>query len=409
MTKRTEIFRLSNGMTVIGEPMDSVGSVAFDFFLPAGVSVIPQGLCGVSMVIKDWIFRGAGENSSRKLTDKLDSLGLHRGEKVDSKHIIVGAALEAGNITEALNLYADIILRPRLEADQFDFSKQLALAELEGLNDDPRQKTSLKLREHFYPGPLGRSPLGIKNELESLTAEKTAELIGEYFDISRAIFSIAGKYDFEKICTQIETLFGSEKTKSKSPVFETDYTPGYAYEKYDGAQVHIGLMCPTVGPEHESYYDVRVAVAILSGGMSARLFTEVREKRGLCYAIGAGYKCIKEMAGVSCYAGTTPEKAQETYDVIIAEFGRLVAGISEEELARAKAGLKSALVMQSESSSARSINAGNDYHILGRVRSLDEIKEQIENVTIESVMKFLRENPFEKFTVVTIGSKEIKI
>ena len=134
-------------------------------------------------------------------------------------------------------------------------------------------------------------------------------------------------------------------------------------------------MTATVPLGDEDYYDVRVAVSVLSGGMSARLFTEVREKRGLCYAIGARYHGLKDAAGLLCYAGTTPEKAQETLDVIVAEFNRLSEGITEEEIQRAKVGLKSALIMQSESSGARAGGIGSDYHLLCRVRSLDEIKE----------------------------------
>jgi predicted Zn-dependent peptidase len=141
--------------------------------------------------------------------------------------------------------------------------------------------------------------------------------------------------------------------------------------------------------------------------MSARLFTEVREKRGLCYAVGAQYHGLKEAAGIACYAGTTPEKAQETLDVITVEFNRLAEGIGEEEIERAKVGLKSALILQSESSSSRAGAIGSDYYMLGRVRSLDEIKDKIEETSVDSVSGFLRNNKFKDFTVVTIGPKEI--
>jgi predicted Zn-dependent peptidase len=143
--------------------------------------------------------------------------------------------------------------------------------------------------------------------------------------------------------------------------------------------------------------------------MSARLFKEVREKRGLCYAVGARYHGLKEAAGIACYAGTTPEKAQETLDVIIEQFNRLSEGISEEELARAKVGLKSSIIMQSESSSSRAGRIGGDYYLLGRVRSLDEIKNKIEQTTVDSVLDFLRNNKFKDFTAVTIGPKELKV
>lgn len=110
-----------------------------------------------------------------------------------------------------------------------------------------------------------------------------------------------------------------------------------------------------------------------------------------------------------CYAGTTPDKAQETLDVIIAEFNRLGDGISQEELERAKVGLKSSLILSSESSSSRAGGIGGDYYMLERVRSLEEIKTKIEEITVASVLEFLKNNKFDDFTVVTIGPKEVTV
>jgi len=143
--------------------------------------------------------------------------------------------------------------------------------------------------------------------------------------------------------------------------------------------------------------------------MSARLFTEVREKRGLCYAIGASYHGLKEAAGITCYAGTVPQTAQQTLDVIIEQFDRLKEDISDEEIARAKVGLESALIMSSESSASRAAHIAADYYILSRVRSLDEIKQRIEQTSKESVLKFLRENCFIDYTVVTIGPEKVTV
>lgn len=122
----------------------------------------------------------------------------------------------------------------------------------------------------------------------------------------------------------------------------------------------------------------------------------------------ASYHGLKNAAGINCYAGTTPQKAQETLDVITAEFNRLGDGINEEEMERAKVGLKSSLVLHSESSASRAAGIGSDYYILGKVRSLDEIKNKIEQTTVDSVLDFLRRNRFRDFTIVTIGPKEIK-
>jgi len=409
MAEKFDIHTLKNGMVLLGEPMEAVESVAFDFMLPAGAACLPEGCCGAAGVIADWVFRGAGKRDSRQLSDALDGLGLVRGRSVGASHLAIGATLEAGNLGPALDLHADIILKPHLKQDQFELARQLAVDEVLSLDDDPRQKVMLKLREQFYPSPLGRSTVGEIAELKALTPEMSRSIVKDGFNISQTIFSVAGKYDFDAICRQMEKLFKTGRRKGIEPITLGCKGGKYTHIDNDGAQVHIGLMTEMVKPDDEDYYNARVAISVLSGGMSARLFTEVREKRGLCYAIGARYHGLKEAAGVICYAGTTPDKAQETLDCIIGEFNRLGDGISDEEIARAKVGLKSALILQSESSSSRAGAIGSDYDILGRIRSLDEIKDRIEQTTADSVLGFLQNNTFRDFTVVTIGPKPVKV
>ena len=396
-------------MVLLGEKMEAVASVAFDFMLPAGAALLPDGCCGAGGVIAEWIFRGAGDRNSRQLGDALDGLGLARSRSVGSSHITVGAALEAGNLAQTLDLYADIILKPSLEDDQFELARQLAIDGVLSLDDEPRHKVMLKLREKFYPSPLGRSSVGDIAELKALTTEKTKQIIKDNFNLSQTIFAVAGKYDFDAVCQQIERLFKTERQENAGQVKIGSKAGKYTHLDNDGAQVHIGLMTGTVKATDEDYYNARVAVSVLSGGMSARLFTKVREERGLCYAIGARYHSLKEAAGIMCYAGTTPDKAQETLDVIIQQFNELGDGISEEEIQRAKVGLQSSLILSSESSSSRAGSIAGDYYMLGRVRSLDEIKEKIEETSVDSVLGFLRSNKFKDFTVVTIGPKQVTV
>jgi predicted Zn-dependent peptidase len=181
----------------------------------------------------------------------------------------------------------------------------------------------------------------------------------------------------------------------------------YSHFLSEGAQVHIGLMTPVPTIDSDIYYELAAAVSILSGSMSSRLFTEVREKRGLCYAVGASYKTLKDYAGISCYAGTTPDKAQQTIDVILEQFKTLKDGITADELQRAKVGLKTSLIMQSESTNARCSSIAADHFLLGRVRELAEIREKIEALTTDSISDALQQHPFKDFTIVTIGSKAI--
>ncbi len=409
MEQKTDKHVLGNGMVLLGEPMGGVESVAFDFFLPAGAAVMPEGTCGVANVICDWIFRGAGARNNRQFGDALDGLGLHRSDSVGSSHLSMGAALESSNLGEALALHADAIRRAHLSDEEFAPAKQLAIEGALALDDEPRQKVMLELRKRFYPTPLGRSTTGEIEDLERLTADRTREIVKTRFDVGETIFTVAGKYDFATVVEQMEALFADCDDLRQDAVQTGTRAGKYTHIPNEGSQVHIGVMTDAVPFTHEDYYNVRMATSVLSGGMSARLFTEVREKRGLCYAIGARYHSLKEAAGVMCYAGTTPDKAQETLDVTIAEFKRLAKGINNEELERAKVGLKSSLVMQSESSGSRAGAIGSDYYMLGRVRSLDEIKERIEATTVDSIAECLKRKPFKDFTVVTIGPREIRV
>lgn len=409
MTQEFDRYTLGNGMVVLGEPMKTVATSAFGLMIPCGASRLEDGCSGAGHVISDWMFRGAGNRSSRELSDAIDGLGLHRGCSVGSSHLTLGAVCEAGNLSSALDIYADIVLRASLDEKEFEPARQLAIESVLGLDDDPRQKVMIELRKRFYPKPLGNSTLGSIEDLENLTAERVRGIISEHFNISETIFCVAGKYDFAALCKQLEKLFGEQKERTCKAITVQDDGQDYKHIGNDGAQVHIALMTSTVKPTDAQYYDALVAVSVLSGGMSARLFTEVREKRGLCYAIGAKYHGLKEAAGIACYAGTMPETAQETADVIISEFKRLSQGITEDELDRAKVGLMSSTILSSESSSSRSGTIGSDYYVLGHVRSLDEIKAAIDRVSVSSVMGYLQANPFEKFTAVSIGPRPIEV
>lgn len=354
MSELPQFDRLSNGMIVLGEPMDHVESTAFVFLVPCGSARLPKGCSGAGNVILDWMFRGAGDRTTRQLIDAMDGLGLHRHCSITSHHLLFGAALEASRLQPALDLYGDILLRPKLESDQFEPSRELALQELEGIEDEPRQKVMMLLFERFYPDPLGRPSLGTVRDLRQLTPETVRKILDRNFVPSKGLFSIAGRYDFDRVCVQLEALFGSSVGPKKTASIRIGTTGEfYHHVAHDGAQVHIGLMTPAVPITHPDYYHAMAAVSVLSGSMSSRLFTEVREKRGLCYAVGARYHTLRDIAGISCYAGTTPDKAQETLDVVIGEFRRLREGIMEDELQRVKVGLKSTLILQSESTTSR--------------------------------------------------------
>ena len=215
--------------------------------------------------------------------------------------------------------------------------------------------------------------------------------------------------DFDSVCRQMEKLYAEAPAVHRKPLLPQTATRGYRHIPNEGAQVHIGFMTEVPPFGCESYYQILAAVSVLSGGMSSRLFTEVREKRGLCYAVGARYHTLRQHAGIAGYAGTTPDKAQQTLDVALNEFRRLRQGITADEMDRAQVGLKSSLVMQNESTSARAARLASDQFLLNRVRPLEEIRESIECLSVDSIEAFLAGPLFENFTIVSIGPKELKV
>ena len=409
MPQQVSQHTFANGLTLLAERMEHVRSAALNVLVPAGCVYDPPGYLGLASVLSDLITRGAGKRDSRELTLALDNLGLDRDESVGSMQMRFWGATLASNLPAALEIYADILRRPHLPAEEMDAVKALALQDLQGLEDEPRQKILVELRRHHYPPPLGQDRRGTEEGIEKLNAKVLRSHFQKRFQPRGTILSVAGNIEWEPLRKQVERLFGDWKGEA-----DTSLRLGTAAAKRnhlpkETTQTQIGIAYDSVPIGHDDYYSAMGAVNVLSGGMSARLFTEVREKRGLCYAVWASYQTFKDRACVVCYAGTTNERAQETLDVTVSELKRLQEGIEDEEVARVRAGLKSSLIMQEESTSARAGSLASDWYYLGRVRTFDEIQAAINGLTPTSIVGHLRRCPPRDFTIITLGPKPLDL
>ena len=398
-----------NGLTLLGEQMPGMQSAAMTLLLPAGSSTDPVDRLGSATVLSDLVLRGAGPRDSRQLTDYLDSLGLQRSSSVGIHHTRFSAAALSEKVMQGLPVYADIVRRAHLPQQGFEAARDLALQALEGLEDDPRGKLLVKLREWHFPSPFGRSAMGRKDNLEKLTVELCKADYGRRYHSRDSILALAGNIDFNRIRDEIEKQFG-DWNGTAPPTLEVMPPPGnYHHERQESEQTHIGIAYPSIPETHDDYYTVRLALEVLSGGMSGRLFTEIREKRGLVYNVWAGYSSLKDQGSILGYAGTSNDRAQATLDCFIAELHRLSDGVTDAELERAKTGLKASTIMQGESTSARAGAIAHDYFIRGRIRTLEEIKDAIDAVTVDHVNAYLKQHKAGPFTIVTVGPKELKL
>lgn len=398
-----------NGLTLLCERMAGVRSAGMTLLVPGGVSADGPGQVGTASVLSDLVLRGAGKRDSRGVTDHLDYLGLQRSSTVGTYHSRFGAAAVASKILEALPVYADIVQRAHLPQDGFDAAKDLSLQALAGVDDEPRQKLLIKLREKHFPSPLGRNGMGEKEDLERLTLEDARRTYKTNFVAKGAILSIAGDVDFGKFHAAVEKEFGAMPMGGPTAMALVEPTVKYHFERQESEQTHIGIAYPSIPETHPDYYTARMATEVLSGGSSGRLFTEVREKRALCYAVWAGYTSLQGIGAIMGYAGTSNERAQATLDTFVAELHRLSDGVTEAELSRAKVGMKSSLIMSGESTSARGGALAHDWFARGRLRTLGEIANAIDAVNVEGVNAYLRKSRPGPFTVVIVGPKELKI
>jgi predicted Zn-dependent peptidase len=402
------IHTFANGLTLLAERMEHVRSAAVNFLVPAGCSYDPPKTFGLASVLAEMITRGAGNRDSRELSLAMDNLGLDRSESVGQLHMRFWGATLARNIPAALELYADVLRRPHLPDDELEPVQALMLQDLQALEDEPKGKVMVELRRRHWPDPLSRDRRGTPAGLQALTPKAVRAYYKARFGPRDMILSVAGNIEWELLREQAERLFGDWQGGGH-PRLELAPAPGgRSHLAMDKTQTQIALAYPSVPFGHADYYAAQGAVQVLSGGMGARLFTEVREKRGLCYSVYASYQTFKDRACVLVYAGTTNERAQETLDVTVRELRRLEEGVNADEIERVQAGLKSSVIMQEESTSARAGALASDWYYLGRVRPVEEIQAAINSLSPRKIVDHVREYPARNCTIVTLGPSALK-
>lgn len=409
MPQKIYTHHLSNGMVLLGEAMDWLESAAFSLLIPAGCRYDPAGRGGLSNFACEMTQRGCGSRDSHQFVDDLELLGADTSSNVANAHTSFGGAMPHDSLLDTLSIYADLVRRPHLPADQIEDARLVCLQEVRSVEDDFSQQVFEELRMLRYGDPCGRAAHGSYESVESITADDVRSFFESMYRPNNTILSVAGKIDWPRLKDHVEQLFSDWEPSDPAEINEVPATLQNRHLPNESSQTHIGVAYESVPYSHKDYFQARGAVGVLSDGMSSRLFTEVREKRGLCYAVYASCHSLRDRGSVLCYAGTTTERAQETLDVLLGELKRLSDGIEADELDRLKAKIKSSLIMQQESSPARSSSMCGDWYHLGRIQTMDELATVIDNLSCESINAYLAEHPARDMKVVTLGADELEI
>ncbi len=409
MTQKIFNHSFDNGLTLVAEEMPWLESAAFALLMPAGCVYEPAKKLGLASLTCEMSQRGAGDRDSRQFLADLENLGADSSASVSIAHTSVGGAMPAESLPQVLSIFADLVQRPHLPADQLEDARLGCLQEVKAIEDDLAQKTMQQLRRSHYPDPWGRNTQGTEATLSSVTIKDVKQYFQQLYSPRDAILSVAGKIDWPKLKADVEKLFGNWAAKPQAPLTPAPPTREYCHLPTDSSQTHIGIATDAVPYTHPDYFQIRGAIGVLSDGMSSRLFTEVREKRGLVYTVFASLHSLRERGSIMAYAGTTAERAQETLDVMLAELNRLYDGITADEIDRLKGRIKRALIIQQESSPSRAGSIALDWYYLSRVRTMPELSQIIDNLTADSINAYLAAHRPSHFTITTVGRDKLQV
>lgn len=395
---------LPSGVKLAVERLPSVQSAAFTVLVPLGSAHDPAGRSGRAALLCEMMLRGAGGRDARALTEAMDALGMERDVDHGADALTVSGSLLARDLDQGLALARDILLDPSLSEEELEPAREGCLLELMGIEDNPSEKLFVELRRRYFPHPWGQPLKGDEAGLAALTCDdlrQAAHLLGP----RGAVVAVAGRVDPHAVRDRVADLFARWPAEGVEPVTGSaaaealsDHVP-----KEGGAQVQIGMAWPGLPLDHPDYPKAALAATILSGGMSGRLFVEVREKRGLVYSVHAWHTTRRGRGDYFVYAGTTPDRAAECLAVLRAELEGLARGVTAAELEKARTQARSHFVMRLESTHARADAMAAQLHEIGRVRTPDEVLEALGAVTLEDLNRWLATRSLDGLRTLTLG------
>lgn len=402
--------RLNNGLVVLVEEIPHLQSAAYSLLIPGGMVADCPSQQGASLLLAELTCRGAGQYDSRQLSDALESLGVRQSVSVSQLHYVYQGTLMAEQLNFLLDLLAVMVLQPHLAAEEIDNIRSILFQDIDVLHDNPARRVMVELDSMYYPEPYNRPYVGTKEGMNSVTRDMLAEQWQRIYRADGSVLSIAGNIKAVDVIKEVKRCFSSWQGVASQPQPLGDFPEKrYQHIQSDSAQLQIALAYPSAKVGDQDYYVAKVANGVLSGGMFGRLFTEVREKRGLCYAVYSRHVANALYGTSQAYAGTTADRAQDTLDTLLTVLSSLAGTVEAQEIARSKTNLKSSLIIGEESAASRAASNASDWVNLKRVRSLEEVLDCIAAVSAEEIDRYMKCYAPKDFSLVTLGNRCLQV
>jgi len=380
---------LSNGLVVITETMQHIRSVSVGIWIRNGSRREVPSENGLAHFLEHMVFKGTERRSAEDIAREMDSVGGMLDAFTSKEQICFNAKVLDEHLPIAFDVIADLVLRPKLDADDVRKERQVVLEEIKMDLDNPEYLLHDIFTRGFWPEhALGRPILGTPETVRNFSREALRRRYQDWFAPDHLVITAAGNVTPQQVLELAEKEFGQLQPSGH---LEPESVPATAAPinletKRDLEQVHLCVGVPSIPLAHERRFAVAVLNNLLGGGMSSRLFQNIREKQGLAYAVFSELTPYSDAGMLSVYAGTAKETVGQVLDLTIAEFRAMKESpVTEEELLRAKNHLKGSLMLSLESTSSRMSNLARQELYFHRFTSLDEIISSINAVTREDL------------------------
>ena len=382
-----QISRLSNGMRVVTERMPRVETVALGVWVTAGSRHEREQEHGISHLLEHMAFKGTTRRSARAIAEEIEQVGGDLNAATSIEMTSYYARILKGDVRLALDILADILLDPRLDPDELAREQEVVLQEIAGARDSPDDVAYDLAQEAAFSGQaIGRPILGTPESVSGITVRDLKAFLKRWYTPERMVIGAAGQVDHAVVVRHAEALFGGLDRKSTPSRAKARWVGGTRASPRSFEQSHL-----IVGFEGPSYRDrdffaAQVLSGLLGGGMSSRLFQEVRERRGLAYSIYSSCWGLDDTGMFSVHAATGPSSMTELIDVVGHELNRVAAERAQpSEVQRAKAQLKAGLLMSLESPGARAEQIARQVIVHNRVLDTEELVQRVDAVSADRV------------------------
>jgi predicted Zn-dependent peptidase len=380
-----EVTRLPSGLTVVTDQMPHLETASLGVWIGSGSRNENPDEHGISHLLEHMAFKGTTRRTARQIAEAIEAVGGDLNAATSVEQTGYFARVLKADVPLALDVLSDILSDPTFDAEELRREQNVIVQEIGATEDAPDDLVFDRLQETAFPmQPVGRSILGTPDTVRSFNPARLRAYLSRNYRGPGMVVAAAGAVDHRAIIADVEKRFASFAGPAAPAPEPAHFRGGTRVETRDLEQVHIAMALQGVPVRDEQLYSLQVFTSVLGGGMSSRLFQEVREKRGLCYTIQAFHMPYADTGLFGLYAGTDETDAPELMRVVIDQISNATETLNDTEINRAKAQMKAGLLMALESSEARVGQLARQMLAYGRPIPLEEIVAKVEAVTVES-------------------------